>query len=196
MQGESGRMKKNSQNALRVTVFGGSLPKPGDAAYADALELGSLLGAAGYAVLTGGYMGTMEAVSRGAAEAGSHVIGVTCDEIEAWRQAKPNPWVQEEMRYPTLRQRLYALIDACDAAIALPGGVGTLAEIVTMWSQMQVLASRSRPLILIGDGWKIMMEGFFDELGAYIPEKSQALVTFASDVKTAFSQLESLTPNP
>ncbi len=150
---------------VRVTVFGGSHPKPGEPAYADAVELGSLLGAAGYAVLTGGYMGTMEAVSRGAVEVGGHVTGVTCDEIESWRQASPNPWVQEERRFPTLQQRLYALIDECDAAIALPGGVGTLAEIAIMWSQMQVLASRPRPLILIGDGWKAMMEDFFDELG-------------------------------
>ena len=190
------RNERGNHSSLRVTVFGGSLPKPGEPAYEDALELGKLLGAAGYTVLTGGYMGTMEAVSRGASESGGHVVGVTCDEIESWRPAKPNPWVQEEMRYPTLRQRLYALIDACDAAIALPGGVGTLAEIATMWSQMQVTTTSPLPLILIGDGWKIMLEDFFDELGDYVPEKSQALVTFAPDVKTAFSQLESLTPNP
>ena len=49
--------------ARRVTVFGGSLPKPGEPAYRNAYELGKLLGAAGFAVLTGGYIGTMEAVS-------------------------------------------------------------------------------------------------------------------------------------
>ena len=111
--------------SIRITVFGGSQPKPGEPAYEDALRLGSLIGQAGYTVLTGGYIGTMEAVSRGAAEAGGHVIGVTCDEIEAWRPVKPNPWVTEEMRFPTLHQRLFALIDNCDAALALPGGVGT-----------------------------------------------------------------------
>jgi hypothetical protein len=103
----------------RVTVFGGS--NPGERDYEQALQLGRLLGLAGCTVLTGGYIGTMEAVSRGAAEGGGHVVGVTCDEIEAWRPVRPNPWVQEEMRYPTLRQRLFALIENCDAAIALPG---------------------------------------------------------------------------
>jgi len=100
---------------MKVTVFGGAGPKPGDPAYLEALELGRELAQAGHSVLTGGYIGTMEAVSRGAAEAGGHVIGVTCDEIETWRAVSPNAWVQEEWRYPSLRQRLFALMDHCDA---------------------------------------------------------------------------------
>lgn len=183
----------DGKSAIRVTVFGGSHPKPEDAAYEQALKLGKLLGLAGYTVLTGGYMGTMEAISRGAAEFGGHVIGVTCDEIETWRSSKPNLWVQEEMRFPSLRQRLYALIDECDAAIALPGGVGTLAEIATMWSQMQVSDSQPRPLILIGSGWQTLMSNFYKTLGDYISEESQALVTFASDIDRAFSVLQSST---
>ena len=111
----------------RVTVFGGSTPRAGEPAYEEALQLGRLLGQKGCVVLTGGYIGTMEAVSRGAAENSGHVIGVTCDEIETWRQVGPNKWVQEELRFATLRERLYALIENCDAAIALPGGIGTLA---------------------------------------------------------------------
>ena len=71
---------------MRISVFGGSSPKPGDLAYEQAYYLGKLIGEAGYTVLTGGYIGTMEAVSRGAAEAGGHVIGVTCDQIENWRR--------------------------------------------------------------------------------------------------------------
>ncbi len=68
---------------MRVSVFGGSQPKEGDAAYTEAQELGRLLAERGHTVLTGGYIGTMEAVSRGANEAGGHVIGVTCEDIEA-----------------------------------------------------------------------------------------------------------------
>ena len=81
-----------------ITVFGGSLPVPGTPPYQDAQRLGSLLAGSGYAVQTGGYIGTMEAVSRGAAEAGGHVIGVTCDEIENWRPVAPNRWIKEEKR--------------------------------------------------------------------------------------------------
>jgi len=115
---------------MRVTVFGGSQPRQGQPTYLEALHLGELLGHAGYTVLTGGYLGTMEAVSRGAAEAGAHVIAVTCEEIEAWRPVRANAWVKEEKRLATLRERIYALIDLCDAAIALPGGPGTLQKLL------------------------------------------------------------------
>jgi len=50
--------------------------------------------------------GTMEAVSRGAAEAGGHVIGVTCEDIEKWRPIGANAWVKEEWRKKTLTERL------------------------------------------------------------------------------------------
>jgi uncharacterized protein (TIGR00730 family) len=176
---------------VRVTVFGGSQPKSGELAYQRAQRFGELLGAAGYTVLTGGYIGTMEAVSRGASEAGGRVIGVTCDEIESWRPVTPNPWVQEELRFPTLRQRLYALIDECDVALALPGGIGTLAEIATMWSQMQTRASQPRPLILIGAGWEATMDTFFGSLGQYTAGKYRQLLTFTPDVETAFLLLQS-----
>jgi predicted Rossmann-fold nucleotide-binding protein len=74
---------------VRISVFGGSSPKPGEAAYDQAYQLGKLIGEAGFTVLTGGYIGTMEAISRGTAEAGGKVVGVTCDQIEAWRPVAP-----------------------------------------------------------------------------------------------------------
>jgi len=179
---------------LRVTVFGGSEPKPGEPAYLEALRLGQLLGAAGHTVLTGGYMGTMEAVSRGASKTGGHVIGVTCDEIEAWRRAGPNPWVQEELRYPTLRQRLYALIDLCDAALALPGGIGTLAEVAVTWSSLQTGAISSRPLILIGPGWQAVIEQFNHVFRSYVAERHRRLLTLAPSVEAAVEILDKSSP--
>lgn len=143
-------------------------------------------------MLTGGYIGTMEAVSRGAAECGGHVIGVTCDEIEAWRQVGPNAWVQEELRYPTLRQRLFALIDECDAAIALPGGLGTLAEISIMWNHLRTASIAPRPLILVGAGWQETFEQFYQSFGEYVPEGQRKWLTFTADVDGAFQQLGTL----
>src|SRR5512141_3350136 len=105
---------------MNVTVFGGAQPKEGSAAYEEARELGALIAGRGHTVLTGGYMGTMEAVSRGAAEAGGHVIGVTCAEIERWRPIGANRWVKEELRKETLMERIHALIHESDAALALP----------------------------------------------------------------------------
>lgn len=178
---------------MRVTVFGGSSPKPGEQAYQNALRLGELLGRAGYTVLNGGYQGTMEAVSQGANLAGGTVIGVTCEQIEAWRPVKPNPWITEEMRCETQRKRLFALIDNCEAAIALPGGIGTLAEIAEMWSNMQTGAIPNRPLILVGPEWQEVFERFYNLLDGYIPEKYRHLLVFTSDVEEAVTRLEELT---
>lgn len=174
---------------MKITVFGGSQPKPGDSAYQQAFELGKLLGAARHTVLTGGYIGTMEAVSRGVSESGGHVVGVTCDEIEAWRPVSPNPWIDEEWRYPTLRQRLFALIEGCEAAIALPGGIGTLAEVAEMWSHLQTGTISPRFLILVGTGWRVTFETLFKSLGEYIPESYRAYLNFAADAKAAVDML-------
>lgn len=176
----------------QITVFGGSQPKPGEPDYQQAYHLGRLIGQAGYTVMTGGYIGAMEAVSRGAAEGGGHVIGVTCDEIEAWRPVKPNPWVCEEIRFPTMRQRLDALIDQCDAALALPGGVGTLTEICLMWNLLLIAAIPPRPLITIGVGWQAVINQLYALNGSYITAAQRQHIHQADDVETAFRQLQEM----
>src|SRR5512145_2077653 len=170
---------------MNITIFGGSQPKEGDTAYVEAYQLGKILAEAGHAVLTGGYIGTMEAVSRGAHEAGGHVIGVTCLEIERWRGIGVNQWVKEERKFTTLQERLDGLISGCDAAIALPGGPGTLTEIGLMWNMMIVDAIHRRPLILVGQGWQSMLDQAYEEMGAYFSKNQRALVQFAPDIQTA-----------
>ncbi len=170
---------------MNVTVFGGSHPQPGSEAYQQAYELGRLLAQASHAVLTGGYIGTMQAVSQGASEAGGHVIGVTCDEIERWRNTKANRWVIEERHFLTMQERLDELVHACDAAIALPGGPGTLTEIALSWNLMIVDAMPRKPLILIGDGWKTTLTTFMAQLSDYTSEKQRSLLTFAVDIHEA-----------
>jgi uncharacterized protein (TIGR00730 family) len=182
----------NSWNAfMNVSVFGGSQPQPGSPAYQEAYELGNLLAQAGHTVLTGGYIGTMEAVSRGAAEAGGHVIGVTCADIEAWRAVKPNAWVQEERRFATMQERLNELVKACDAAVALPGGPGTLTEIALTWNLMIVRSIQPKPLILIGTGWRMLMAAFTVSFDVYIPQNQRDLIQFAPDIKSAVAMLNS-----
>lgn len=178
------------RGAKRVSIFGGSTPRPGDSAYQQAYDLGQLLANAGQVVITGGYIGTMEAVSRGAAEAGGHVIGATCDEIEHWRPVKANKWVVEEVRFHSLRERLHYLIKTCDAALALPGGIGTIAEIAVMWSHLQTGVLTKRALILIGDKWKETFLRFIDDFAPYIKAEYRGLLTYASDIEGAFSKLQ------
>jgi len=173
----------------RISVFGGSKPKPGDEAYINALYLGKLLGQAGFTVLTGGYIGTMEAVSRGAAENGGYVIGVTCDEIESYRPVKPNRWLHEEIKRATLRERIFSLIEECDAALGLPGGIGTLTEVVTMWNLLLTSAISFRPLILVGTEWKATILDLYRNLGDYIPTSQRRLILFTPDADSAIALL-------
>jgi uncharacterized protein (TIGR00730 family) len=175
---------------MNISVFGGSQPREGDLAYEEAMLLGRLLAQRGHTVMTGGYIGTMEAVSRGAHEAGGHVIGVTCEEIEAWRKVAPNRWVKEEQRKKTLLERLQVLVEGCEAGIALPGGAGTLTEITLMWNLMIVESRHRSPLILVGRGWQSTFDQFFDEFHTYMPVNQQELLLFAENVQTAVEMLE------
>ncbi len=180
----------NDLNTFKVTVFGGASPLPGEPSYDEALLLGRLIGKQGWTVLTGGYIGTMEAVSRGAAEGGSHVIGVTCMDIENWRNTKVNPWVHEERKFATLRERMLALIDFCDAAVALPGGIGTLTEIMMTWNQLLIHTIPPRPLVMIGVGWKKIFSTFYKEFNNYIPYDQRQWAAFATDPHQAILMLQ------
>jgi uncharacterized protein (TIGR00725 family) len=78
-----------------VAIFGSSIVQSGDPYYVISVEVGRALATAGYRVVSGGYDGIMEAVSKGASEAGGHVIGVTSDRIRALRGAEANSWIAE-----------------------------------------------------------------------------------------------------
>lgn len=176
---------------MKVAVFGGASAKPGEKAYNEAMRLGALLGRNGHTVLTGGYIGIMEAASRGCHEAGGHVIGITCRQIEAWRGAKANQWVKEEHAFETLRERMYALIDTCDAAVVMPGGVGTFCELMVMWNEMIIASREPRPLIVVGNEWKAVLAQFVSSLGQYIGQKDRELIQLVPDIDTALKKISS-----
>jgi predicted Rossmann-fold nucleotide-binding protein len=127
----------------------------------------------------------MEAASRGANEAGGHVIGSTCTQLEEWRNVKANDWVKEEWRFATLRERMYALIDNCDAAIIMPGGVGTLAELAVMWNEEIISPKSPRVMVLVGKGWQKTIAVFLEEFYDYVHQTDQKRVYFAEDINSA-----------
>ncbi len=168
-----------------VSVFGGSAPRPGTPAYEAARLLGAALAQAGWTVATGGYTGVMEAASRGAAEAGGHVIGVTCSLIEDWKGLRANPWVKEELKFATLRERLGHLVEFCDAALALPGGIGTLSEVALTWSLLQSGEIRRKPLVVVGEVWRQTVATFVRHSDGYLHPGDAELVTVAQDGEEA-----------
>ena len=171
-----------------ISVFGSASPLPGSQAYRDAYAVGRLLAEAGYGVISGGYAGTMAGASQGASEAGGHVIGVTSDQIEVYRQIPPNQWVKEEVRQNLLRDRVMYLVMHNDGMIVMPGGIGTLSEMALAWSLMQVGDIPQRPFVLLGSTWRQMVDVLFN--GNHIKAKDYALLQFADSPETAVEMVK------
>ena len=170
-----------------ISVFGSSSPKPGSADYQSARTVGRLLAEAGFAVQTGSYSGVMAAASQGANEAGGHVIGVTSAQIEQYRPIPPNQWVIEEVKCKGLRDRLLYIVDNCDSAIVMPGGIGTLSELALIWSFVQVGEIAPLPIVAVGGLWQRTMAAFIDD--AYIRSDHKTLITLVHTANEAVASL-------
>lgn len=166
-----------------IAIFGSAVAKPGDTDYEAAHETGRLLAENGFTVMTGGYEGVMEAASQGANEAGGHVIGVTCEQIEIYRGFRANQWVKEEIKFPTLRERVDYLMNSADGYIVMPGGLGTLHEMVMVWETMRVGEISPRPLVCYGEYWQKVIEPLRDSL--YISAHSWTYIFFADTPQEA-----------
>jgi uncharacterized protein (TIGR00730 family) len=132
-----------------VSVFGSSTLRPDEPGWELAEALGRALARAGADVMTGGYGGAMEAVSRGARAAGGHVVGVT---VEIFPDRSPNRHLSEQRHTATLLERLGILLQA-DGFVVLDGSVGTLAEFFLAWNHVMFEAPR-RPLVCLGAAWR------------------------------------------
>ncbi len=168
-----------------VAVYGSSMVTGEEAAFAEAREAGRLLARAGARVACGGYGGIMEAVSRGAAEAGGRVIGYT---VATFRGRSPNLYLSEERSCRDLYERLAHLIDGADAMIAMGGGIGTLVEVFLAWNELYMGLLEPRPLILVGEPWKAAVDGLAETME--ISPAHLAHVDFCQDAHAALALLE------
>ncbi len=110
-----------------VTIFGSSRPGENTKEYLDAELLGKKLSAAGFSVCTGGYRGTMEAVSKGAFQSDANIIGVT----SAIFSPTPNQYVNMQVHTMTLYERLQKLVELGDGYIILKGWNGDARRVCT-----------------------------------------------------------------
>ncbi len=137
-----------------MTVFGSSRPREGDAHYAEARALGAALAAKGLTVCTGGYGGVMEAASRGAKEAGGTTLGVTAE----FFRARPNRWVDDEVRVKTWQERLFELVRRGEGYVACAGGTGTLVELAVVWEMLNKGVMPGKPFVVLGEFWRPILE--------------------------------------
>lgn len=169
-----------------IAVFGSSQAEPASPAYESATRLGALLAASGAAVLNGGYAGLMEAVSRGAADAGGHVIGITAPAVFPGR-AGANAWITVERPHPTITERIHDIISLSDATITLPGSLGTLTELMAAWNTAFVArfsGAVPKPVLTVGEPWLTLVPDLAIRL-----ETDGSLVTSLTTVDQAVEVL-------
>lgn len=135
-----------------ITIFGSAQPHPGSALYEQARRLGRLLAKRGFAVVNGGYSGTMQASSQGATEGGGQAVGITCAIFDD-RRSGGNPYLSHEIHTADLLARLRQLTERCDGFVVLDGGVGTLLELLLVWNLLAV-GVIDKPCILVGAHWR------------------------------------------
>jgi uncharacterized protein (TIGR00730 family) len=170
---------------LLVAVFGSADPPEGDPLYERARQVGGLLVAAGYGVVTGGYGGVMEGASRGAVEAGGVAVGVTCARFIG---RTPNRFLTETREEADLVARTGALVAAACGYIVLHGKSGTLAELTLVWALHRTGSLGRRPVVLLGDAWRPFLHHLVR--GAMIEDDQLGITRVADGPENAVMELD------
>ncbi|MFM9904342.1 MAG: LOG family protein [Pyrinomonadaceae bacterium] len=171
-------MIENSEGKI-VTIFGGSKCKEDSQEYRDAREIGARLAAEGFTICTGGYLGVMEAASRGARDMGGRVLGIVMNQFKS----EPNRYLTDKVATDHFYDRLQNLITRSVGFVALRGGMGTVTEISLVWNKLQTGVLARRPLILVGDCWKPVVEAWKTNLA--VSDSDLSYLDFADNADDA-----------
>lgn len=146
-----------------VTIFGSTKSVPGDKNYEKAVRIaGRIVKELRYSVITGGGPGAMEAGNRGAYEAGGNSLGLT---IELPKGQMTNRYLTDTVNFHYFFSRKVCMAYSAQAFIFMPGGFGTLNELMEILNLVQTAKIRKVPLILVGiDFWKPLIQFFNDIL--------------------------------
>jgi uncharacterized protein (TIGR00730 family) len=162
-----------------VTIFGGSKFGENSSEYEEAKELGRRLAEAGFTICTGGYLGVMEAASRGAREAGGRVFGIVMNQF----RSEPNRYLTDKVASNHFYERLQNLITRSIGFVALRGGMGTVTEIALVWNKLQTGVLERRPIVLVGDCWREVVNCWQENL--VVSDADVALLDFAANAEEA-----------
>ena len=139
-----------------VTIFGSARTGPEHPTYQLVRSVAAALGEAGYAIITGGGPGLMEAANRGARDAGATSIG--CN-IELPHEQGSNPYLDISLRFHHFFARKVMFVRYAQAFVFGPGGFGTLDELFELLTLIQTGNVQNFPAVLIGDGeWDGMLD--------------------------------------
>ncbi|AOZ72985.1 Rossman fold protein, TIGR00730 family [Boudabousia tangfeifanii] len=139
-----------------VSVFGSARTPETEESYQQAREVGKLLAQAGYAVITGGGPGVMEAANRGALEGGGRSVGLG---IELPHEQGMNQWVDLGINFRYFFARKTMFVKYSSGFIVMPGGFGTLDELFEATTLVQTKKVRHFPIVLVGKAyWSGLLE--------------------------------------
>lgn len=139
-----------------VSVFGSTRLKPNNPHYQEAEKLSRLLAKKGFAIVTGGGPGIMEAANKGAFEVGTDSIGFN---IQLPTKQRINKYVTKAMGFYYFFTRKVMLSGAARAYIYFPGGFGTLDEFFEMTMLIQTKKMKKIPIILMGrEYWEPLLQ--------------------------------------
>jgi len=142
-----------------VSIFGSARTPAGHPQYEQSRRVARMLGSAGWAIITGGGGGVMEAANRGARDAGVPSIGL---DIELPHEQAMNPYVDVGLTFHYFFTRKVMFVRYASAFVAFPGGFGTLDELFEVATLRQTQKIRHFPIVLVGsDYWR----GLVDWLG-------------------------------
>lgn len=156
---ELARIRPPKPKYYRVTIFGSSRMRPGDALYDDVRRLASELARMGCDIVTGGGPGLMQAANESARlgdpENRIRSFGLP---IELPTEEEPNPFVEKVYHHRTFFSRLHHFVRLSSAFVVVRGGIGTTLETMMIWQLCQVRHVRDLPLIFVGEMWKELVE--------------------------------------
>lgn len=157
-----------------VTVFGSARVEPGHRYYDQGVEVGQKLAEAGYAVVTGGGPGLMEAANRGAQDAGGLSVGLG---IELPHEQHLNDYVDLGLNFRYFFARKTMFLKYSEAFVCLPGGYGTLDELAEVLCMVQTGKVTNFPIVLLGsEFWGPLVQWFQERLqeeGLISPEDTE-----------------------
>jgi uncharacterized protein (TIGR00730 family) len=149
---ELSRLRPSRRERYRVAIFGSARAKPGSFVYEEVRRAAAALAEMGCDIVTGGGPGLMQAANEGAAAAGhpERSLGIR---VDLPFEQEVNPFVAEAFEHKTFFSRLQHFVIASDAFVVVPGGIGTVLEMLMIWQLLQVRHIKDVPLILVGKMW-------------------------------------------
>jgi uncharacterized protein (TIGR00730 family) len=148
------RLRPSRRERYRVTIFGSARAQPGTYVYDEVKHVAAALAEMGCDIITGGGPGLMQAANEGAAAVNApqrnRSVGIR---VDLPFEQEVNPFVEQAFEHKTFFTRLHHFVLTSDAFVVVPGGIGTVLELMMVWQLLQVKHVRDTPLILVGKMW-------------------------------------------